>query len=236
MEIVEIIKDALTYPLSNIKSLVLYVILGIVAGIAGGATLIAIATGAAFENAWAMGGSALIGFILLLLIGLLIEGYTLDIIKYGIERRTDGPGIDILRQIVNAIKLLVVDIVYYIIPVIILAILGIFFKNWVIGVIGFILTIIFALANFMARCRLAKTEELGDALAIGEAIGDISRVGFLKLLLTTILIEAIIVIIFIIIILIMSYNTTVGGILLGIFGVYAIFFSNRAIGLLYSDA
>lgn len=236
MEILEIIKDALTYPLSNIKSLVLYVILGIVAGIAGGATLIAIATGAAFENAWAMGGSALIGFILLLLIGLLIEGYTLDIIKYGIERRTDGPGIDILRQIVNAIKLLVVDIVYYIIPVIILAILGIFFKNWVIGVIGFILTIIFALANFMARCRLAKTEELGDALAIGEAIGDITRVGFLKLLLTTILIEAIIVIIFVIIILIMSYNTTIGGILLGIFGVYAIFFSNRAIGLLYSDA
>lgn len=236
MEILEIIKDALTYPLSNIKSLVLYVILGIVAGIAGGATLIAIATGAAFENAWAMGGSALIGFIVLLLIGLLIEGYTLDIIKYGIERRTDGPGIDILRQIVNAIKLLVVDIVYYIIPVIILAILGIFFKNWVIGVIGFILTIIFALANFMARCRLAKTEELGDALAIGEAIGDITRVGFLKLLLTTILIEAIIVIIFVIIILIMSYNTTIGGILLGIFGVYAIFFSNRAIGLLYSDA
>ncbi|WP_458404960.1 DUF4013 domain-containing protein [Methanobrevibacter sp.] len=236
MEIVEIIKDALTYPLSNIKSLVLYVILGIVAGIAGGATLIAIATGAAFENAWAMGGSALIGFILLLLIGLLIEGYTLDIIKYGIERRTDGPGIDVLRQIVNAIKLLVVDIVYYIIPVIILAILGIFFKNWVIGVIGFILTIIFALANFMARCRLAKTEELSDALAIGEAIGDITRVGILKLLLTTILIEAIIVIIFIIIVFIMSYNTTVGGILLGIFGVYAIFFSNRAIGLLYSDA
>lgn len=236
MEIVEIIKDALTYPLSNIKSLVLYVILGIIAGIAGGATLVAIATGAAFENAWAMGGSALIGFILLLLIGLLIEGYTLDIIKYGIERRTDGPGIDVLRQIVNAIKLLVVDIVYYIIPVIILAILGIFFKNWVIGVIGFILTIIFALANFMARCRLAKTEELSDALAIGEAIGDITRVGILKLLLTTILIEAIIVIIFIIIVFIMSYNTTVGGILLGIFGVYAIFFSNRAIGLLYSDA
>ena len=34
---------------------------------------------------------------------------------------------------------------------------------------------------------------------------------------------------------ILNYNATIGGILLGIFGVYFIFFSNRAIGLLYSE-
>ena len=50
---------------------------------------------------------------------LLISGYGLDIVKYGIERREDGPGIDIVRQILNAIKLIIVSFVYYIIPAVI---------------------------------------------------------------------------------------------------------------------
>ena len=88
----------------------------------------------------------------------------------------------------------------------------------------------------MAKCRLAKSDNLGEALAIGEAIGDISRVGIGKLIATVVVIFVIIIIIAFIIGLISSANNTIGSILLGIFSVYFVFFYNRAIGLLYSEA
>ena len=166
----------------------------------------------------------------------MIEGYALDIIKYGIERRSDGPGIDIGRQISNAAKLIIVSIVYYIIPAIIIFILSLFLKNWILAIISIILIITFALAQFMAKCRLAKTDKLGDALAIGEAIGDISRVGLGKIICTVIIVVLLLVIVSVIIAFISNINGTIGSIILGIFSVYYIFFYNRAIGLLYSDA
>ena len=86
----------------------------------------------------------------------------------------------------------------------------------------------------MAICRLAKYDSLGEALAIGEAIGDVSRVGMLKVLLTIIAVFIIALIVALIIGVISQYNNIIGGILFGLFGVYVAFFYNRAIGLLYS--
>ena len=88
----------------------------------------------------------------------------------------------------------------------------------------------------MAKCRLAKTDSLGEALAIGEAIGDISKVGLGKIIATVVVIFVILVIVAFIIGLISSVSDIVGSVLLGIFAVYFVFFYNRAIGLLYSDA
>ena len=235
MELGEIISDALTYPLKNIKALVLYVILGIILGIAVGGTIIGVASGVALKNPFTAIGTGIIGIIIALIVGFVISGYGLDIIKYGINRDEGSPGIDIVRQFVNGVKLFVVQIVYYIIPIIIGAILAVIFQHWLSGWITIILIIIFALAAFMAQCRLAKTEDLGDALAIGEAIGDISRVGILKVLLFIILIFIIAFILLFIVGIIQQWNSTVGGILMGILGVYLAFFVARATGLLYSD-
>ena len=159
----------------------------------------------------------------------------MDIIKFGIERRNDGPGFDILRQFINGVKLMVVSLIYYIIPLIIVAVLGLFLRSWIMSIITLILFIIFGLAQFMAQCRLAKTEDLADALAIGEAIGDITRVGILRLLLFIIMVFVIAFVLILICALIMNWNSAVGGIILGIVGVYLIFFVGRATGLLYSD-
>jgi len=121
------------------------------------------------------------------------------------------------------------------VPIIISAILAVIFQNWLSTVITAILTIIFGLALIMGQCRLAKTEDLGFALAIGDAIGDISRIGILKLLVFIILVFIIYFIIFFILGAISQWNATVGGILMGILGVYLTFFTGRATGLLYSD-
>ena len=233
-----IIGDALAYPFSNIKALVLYVVLGIIAAIIGGTALLTIAASFSTKGlaGFAFSGLSIVGVIVFIIVLFLIEGYALDIIKYGIERRTDSPGIDLARQVTNAIKLIVVSIVYYVVPAIIIFILSLFLRDWILTIIGIILVIVFALANFMAKCRLAKSDSLGDALAIGEAIGDISRVGFLKIIATVLVIIIILLIVSFIIAFISGLNNTVGSILLGIFSVYFVFFYNRAIGLLYADA
>ena len=76
---------------------------------------------------------------------------------------------------------------------------------------------------------------LAEALAIGDAINDVSRIGMIKVLLTIIAVFVVGLIIALIFGLVYKINSTLGGILLGIFGVYAIFFYNRAVGLLYSE-
>ena len=235
MDLGEILKDSLAYPINNIKSLIVYGILGIIVGIVVGSSFVGLVISINGGKVVETLASGFIGFIVALFVGFIVSGYQLDIIKFGIERRNDGPSFDVMRQFFNGVKLFVVSLVYYIIPLIIVAILGLFLQNWIMAIITFILFVIFALAQFMAQCRLAKTEDLGVALAIGDAIGDISRVGILRLLLFIIMVFLIAFILFFICALIMRWNNTVGGILMGFIGVYVMFFSGRASGLLYSE-
>ena len=194
MELGEIIKDALVFPFNNIVSLLLYVVLGVIAGIVAGGTFVSVILGAHYENIIAVIGSGIIGTVVFLILFFVISGYELDIVKSGINRDPQGPKIDIVRQFMNGVKLFAVNIVYYLIPVIIGSILAVIFQHWLSGVITFILSVIFSLAAMMAQCRLAKTEDIMDALTIGQAIADISRVGYVKLILFIIVIAIIVVI------------------------------------------
>ncbi len=182
MNIGEIISDALVYPLHNIKSLIIYVILGILIGVAIGGTVAIYSVGASSQNIFAILGSSILTIIVSLLLRFFISGYQLDITKYGIERRDDGPEIDFVRQFFNGFKLFIVSVVYLIIPLIIAAIVSLIFQNWLSILISVIVTIIFSFALIMGQCRLAKTDDLGYALSIGDAIGDISKVGFGKII------------------------------------------------------
>lgn len=235
MNIVELLTDAVYYPINNIAALIVYGVLSIVA------TLVLVLTGVgsfsaeAANNAFASGGIAFIGIVIFILILFLIDGYALDIIKYGIERSEASPSIDVVRQVLNGIKLFIVNVVYYIIPVLLTVIIG-FVSPDLAYILGLILFIIFALAEFMAECRLANSESLSDALSIGEAISDISRVGIVKLLVTIVAIFVVAFVIGFIITLIGGLSDIVGSILMGIFSIYMIFVSKRATGLLYSDA
>lgn len=236
MDLSDIISDAIVYPFHNLPSLAIFIIIGIVGGVLGGASILGALASYSGHNILASSGFGIIGIIIGLLAYLLISGYTLDVVKYGIERRNDGPGLDIVRQITNAVKILIVCIVYYLIPTILSALLRFLLGNGILTtIIIFIIVVVFAFAQFMAICRLAKYDSLGEALAIGEAIGDISKVGMLKVLATVLIVLIIGIIIATIIALIINFNDIIGGILLGIFGVYFVFFYNRAVGLLYSQ-
>lgn len=237
MEIGEIISDALHYPLGHVKELGIYIGIMFIMALIFGLTIGSISVLSADAVA-AAGAIGILGIVLILIIGLLVAGYGLDIVKFGIERSDDAPSIDIGSQVVMGIKFLIVSFIYVLIPSIVMAILGAI--NDTLGlIVGFILFIIFGLALYMGVCRLAKTGSLGDALNIPEAVQDIMSIGIIKLLAVLIIVGLIGVILNGIANLFTNLGTIgiiISAILTALVGAYIFFFQNRAIGLLYGDA
>ena len=261
LEIGEILNDAVHYPLDHPKDLLVYIILDIIITIMG----IAIGAGSLLHSAqsdipniitsmtssgavpafnYFIRNAGTIGIVIVLIImiiNLFINGYGLDIIKLGIERRDEGPKIDIVRQIINGIKILVINFVYMFIPLIIMLIL-MQIHEIIGGIIGIVLLVLFAFGLLMAQCRLAKNEKITDALNIAEAFNDIKKVGIIKILATVLVIFIIgIVLEFILsaivrLLIPLGLNLFIGPILAALVGAYIFFLSYRAIGLMYSDA
>ena len=130
MNLSEIIKDALAYPTMHITALLIYLVLGFLVG------LVLVLTGIGgfvsgafnFEAGIIVG---IIGIIIVICLYLLMLGFSLDVIKLGIDRSANAPVIDFTKQVSNGFKYIIVSIVYFIIPTIITAILGIILQNWI---------------------------------------------------------------------------------------------------------
>ena len=237
MEIGEIISDAAMYPINNVKALVIYVVLGIVAFLALIITGVGL-IGAGEATGLLSGGLGIlgiVGIIIAIAIFALIVGYMLDVVKIAINREDSAPEIDPVRQIINGIKLFILAIIYMIIPIIIMVILSAI--NETLGLIlGFILLIVFDILLVIAQCRFAKTESLGEALNIGEVINDLKEIGIVKVLAIIIIIGIISYVLSAIATGIGNFSEIIGAILSGIVTIYTTFLQSRAYGLLYSDA
>ncbi|WP_295605899.1 DUF4013 domain-containing protein [uncultured Methanobrevibacter sp.] len=237
MEIGEIISDAAMYPINNVKALVIYGVLGIVAFLALIITGVGL-IGAGEATGLLSGGLGIlgiVGIIIAIAIFALIVGYMLDVVKIAINREDSAPEIDPVRQIINGIKLFILAIIYMIIPIIIMVILSAI--NETLGLIlGFILLIVFDILLVIAQCRFAKTESLGEALNIGEVINDLKEIGIVKVLAIIIIIGIISYVLSAIATGIGNFSEIIGAILSGIVTIYTAFLQSRAYGLLYSDA
>ena len=237
MEIGEIIGDAVRYPLNHTKSLLIYIVIMFIIALIAIFTGIGLAAGQETNQLFASGIIGFIGLLLIIIIGLFVSGYGLDIVKLGTERSEAAPEIDIGRQAILGLKNIIVGFVYCIIPLIVMLLLG-YINNTLAVIVGLILFIVFGLALLMGECRLANTESLGEALNIPEAIKDLQTIGIFKVLIVIILI-CIIGLILNFIAGIFSGMGDIGSfisaILSAIVGAYTFFFGNRATGLLYSD-
>lgn len=274
MEIMEIIKEAMVFPSKDIAKLAIYIVFVIVGGLLSGIGVAFIALGIASQALW-----AIIGILVLicgLIFGFIIMGYQISIIKSGIDHEESVPQFVWKENLITGIKYLVLNIVYFIIPAVIVLILGwatnlfgmaqtmftrmmlasmtapanttvvitdvvpqsmiIAFGTTfaIVGVIAFILFVIFAFIQTMGQARLAKTGELGYALNIPEAFKDIGRIGYGKVI-------AVVILIFVIIAVINAIINGLNGFINGfsilsiIVTPYLVFFAARATGLLYSD-
>ncbi|MBO6104615.1 MAG: DUF4013 domain-containing protein, partial [Methanobrevibacter sp.] len=123
MEIGEIISDAIRYPLNNMKSLLIYIVIMFVMALIIIFTGIGLVAGQETNQLFASGIIGIIGLILVIIIGLLVDGYGLDIVKLGIDKSDAAPEIDIGRQVIAGLKYLIVGIVYIIIPFIVMLLL-----------------------------------------------------------------------------------------------------------------
>lgn len=116
MEIMEIIKESLMFPANNLKALAIYIVITFILGIlCAGSIFSFIGIG----NSVLYGVLSLILLIIAILIGFILAGYEIDIIKTGIDFEELAPEFDWKADLVRGIKAIVVAIVYFIIPAII---------------------------------------------------------------------------------------------------------------------
>ncbi|MDO5832847.1 MAG: DUF4013 domain-containing protein [Methanobrevibacter sp.] len=116
MEITEIIKDSFMFPANNLKALAIYIAITFVMGIifAGG-----IFSGIGAQNSALYAVLSFILFIIAILVGFILSGYEIDVIKTGIDFEDLAPDFDWKADLIRGIKAVIVAIVYFIIPAII---------------------------------------------------------------------------------------------------------------------
>ena len=267
MNLREIIMDAIKYPLSDTRKFLIFCVLIILM------SLSTILPSYGLKN----DTLTLILSLVTLIVSFIVLGYSVDVIKGGVEGDEILPDFDYVKQFVNGIKALILDIIYFIIPAVIIIIVasasGLFtsfteivyasidaisngasdftmimaavpqstmatFTNalTVTLIIGIILFIIFSLMAFTGLVRFAKSGSGIEGLRFKQILKDMSKVGFVKIIVTLIVIYIIAFALAVVIGLIglIPYIGVFIGMFIGI--PFIMLFLYRAIGLLYADA
>lgn len=238
MSLGEIITDSIKYPFSNITNFLIVGILVLLAGISN----VFMTYGISNEALNVIGG--IIGIIF----ALILSGYSLDIIKNAFNNSDEYPMIDLASNFVDGVKVLIINIVYFIVPIFITLILAVitgaigaglnhlFTGLGIAAIISMIVFIIFGIFEVIAIARFAQTGQLDDAFNFGAIIDDIQRIGFAKVI-AFLIIVAIIIAIAAVISSVLAFIPIIGVLISTIvLGAFAVLFYNRGIGLLYVDA
>lgn len=131
MNIIEIVKDAFIFPSKNIRRFAIYLLLSLL--------MIGFALGGIFTYAFGIfdGENYLMGGIYLIvsmLFGFIICGYHLKIIRSGIEHDDDVPVFEFFNDFMTGFDNFVVLIFYFLIPTLIVALIGLdtnLFSNFI---------------------------------------------------------------------------------------------------------
>lgn len=137
MEIMEIIKDSFTFPVNNLKALAIYIVITFVVGLLAFGGII---TFLGVQSSALYGILSFILFIIAVIVGFILAGYEIDIIKTGIDFNEVAPDFDWKNDLIRGIKAIIVSIVYFIIPAIITLIVA-FITNLpgnIVNVVGYI--------------------------------------------------------------------------------------------------
>lgn len=263
MDVIELFKDSLVYPTKDFNKLLMFGVLFIVMGI----LTIFEAFGIALSQYIGADILAVISWILRILITLIVFGYTLNITGKTINNvEGDIPELNLVKNFIDGVKVLILDIVYFIIPFIVVLIIafatGVFgnFYNLMtytasgaasipqaliaslgvsfltIIIVGGIFFIIFALLFTIARAVLAETESLTAAIDMVAVFKKIGEIGWGNYILWII----IFIIVSIVLALITAIVTAIPfiGIIIALLVInsFVEMFSARAVGLLYNES
>ena len=273
MEIMEIIKDAFVFPSKNAKVLLIYIILTILVSAFSIMGAVIYALGFIVPEYYMWGG---IAGVIALLIGWVMSGYMISVIKSGIDLNDEVPEFVWWDNFITGFNSFIISIVYFLIPAVIVVFVGLatnvfgniyavayeFYSQILAVYLGYSSTIamealsqamvnlvfsltitltaavvvfvIFSFIQTMAEARLANTGSLGEALNVLESAKDIKRIGIGKTIAVIILIFIVVGIINAILSFIFGYVPFLS--ILSLFiSPYLVLFTQRAVGLLYSD-
>lgn len=181
MEIMEIIKEAMIFPSTDLAKLAIYIVLAIVAGLLVTFGFILFGVGLANNSLIFILG--LILFVVGLIVGFIIMGYQISIIKSGIEQDEKVPEFNWKGNLITGIKYLVVNIVYFIIPAIVILIVA-----WATNLFGVAYTVVNKMMMASMSAPANATVAVADAvpqtilLTFGTALMITGIVAFIFLL------------------------------------------------------
>ena len=141
--LVDLFKEALVYPTKDYKALVIFGVLFLVASLSS-----VLASWNIELNGTII---AILGLVSILLY-FVEEGYILSVIKETINLNDEIPALDIVANFIDGLKLLVVQIVYYIIPAIITLIIG-----WLTGTYDAVFNIVNYVGEDLANTTVNAT-------------------------------------------------------------------------------
>ena len=182
MEIMEIIKEAMIFPSTDLAKLAIYIVLAIVAGLLVTFGFILFGVGLANNSLIFILG--LILFVVGLIVGFIIMGYQISIIKSGIEHDEKVPEFNWKGNLITGIKYLVVNIVYFIIPAIVILIVA-----WATNLFGVAYTVVNKMMMASMSAPANATVAVADAvpqtilLTFGTALMITGIVAFIFLIL-----------------------------------------------------
>ena len=165
METMEIIKEAMKYPSNDLAKLAVYIALAIVAALLASFGFVFLSIGLASNSLWIF-----MGIILMaagLVVGFIIMGYQVSVIRSGIEHDEKAPEFNWKANLITGIKYLVLTIVYFIIPAIIVLIVA-----WATNLFGMAYAM---MANIMAASMAAPAN---TTILIGDVVPQSLLVGF----------------------------------------------------------
>lgn len=114
MKLLEIIKDAIKYPISDTRKFLIFCALIILM------SLSTIIPSYGIKNSTL----TIILSLVTLIVSFIVLGYTVEVIKGGTEGNDTLPDFDYVKQFVIGIKALILDIIYFIIPAVIVIIVA----------------------------------------------------------------------------------------------------------------
>ena len=114
MDLREIIMDALKYPISDTRKFIIFCVL-----------IILMSLSTIFPSYGVNDGTlAMISSLVTLIVSFIVLGYSVDVVKGGVEGDDTLPDFDYVRQFIIGIKALILDIIYFIIPAVIVIIVA----------------------------------------------------------------------------------------------------------------
>ena len=188
MDLARLVSNSFKYPFRNIKKLPVICILFILISI--------IPIGMISDNNYITA----IGVIAFFLFIMLVPGYFLSIVKLGSNQSAMLPSFNIINNIYDSVRVLLLRIVYMIVPAavfyIALTTLGPASRDLLfnfripefLATVGLVLVLllivylVFEFLLFFAKARLAYLNSLKEALKINEVIGDIRNIGIVNII------------------------------------------------------